>query len=525
MGTLIKTREKLTQLGPDTIEQQRIKARLEVYVNAEPQLEPEEIVSSIREEFPPEILYSKGALSENHAIYTILRDYLVQNNMPYIPLPHKNRVIFGLANSLYDNQEDKDTAVRHCKGQFNQQPIDVHGDNQARYHDSNRQRTTESNQVKLANHMSNRFKENDKYNGKLGENLSEAISNYREACRDYELTLDQRLAFLHHLFGGDAKRFFRERVEGRATSYAEAVAMMQSEFNSLTRQNRIRKHLQTLRLNHIVKEKNISTTKALEELRDEITRLAPQGPRTHQSEEDRTEYLYKAVVGAPWAKSALSMSLSANPPWTFQQLFTALDTAWLQNEEEVAARQRDGRSHTRTFGNDRYETPKPPGLFWETPSGMYGRPRRPGSKSSAPHSKQNFMRRDKLGNGAAGRNGLDRFGNPRLCNNCGDKDHFIRFCPKKRGGIMSTVGGMLQTNPSKATQILYELCVQTEDALYTSPDDELSMFFERDNSNTHDEDEEDIIDSQGDGNQDKSAEDARDVAFVETSDDISASDF
>jgi hypothetical protein len=74
--------------------------------------------------------------------------------------------------------------------------------------------------------------------------------------------------------------------------------MMQKEFNSLTRQNRVRKHLQKLRLSNIVGKRRCTVTDALEELREIITKLTPQGPRTHISEENKVEYLNKAVVDA-----------------------------------------------------------------------------------------------------------------------------------------------------------------------------------------------------------------------------------
>jgi hypothetical protein len=56
---------------------------------------------------------------------------------------------------------------------------------------------------------------------------------------------------------------------------------------------------------------------------------------------------YKAVVGASWAKSALSKYQSASPPWSFQALYAALDATWLQEQEEIEARQIDGKSSAR----------------------------------------------------------------------------------------------------------------------------------------------------------------------------------
>jgi hypothetical protein len=135
---------------------------------------------------------------------------------------------------------------------------------------------------KIAHSMATRFKIEQKFTGKLGEDLTEYISNYMDAANDYNLTNQQKMDFMHHLLDGEAKRFYREKVLSSCTNFAEATAMMQAEFNSLTRQNRVRKHLQKLRLVTIVKKRNCTATEGLEELREIITKLTPQGPRTHQ---------------------------------------------------------------------------------------------------------------------------------------------------------------------------------------------------------------------------------------------------
>jgi hypothetical protein len=87
------------------------------------------------------------------------------------------------------------------------------------------------------------------------------------------------------------------------------------------------------------------------------------------------------VIGASWAKSALSISQSASPPWSFQALYAALAAAWLQEQEEIEARQIDGRS---SAGPENLTVPQVPGMFFQG-QGVYGRPRQPGSRSSAPN--------------------------------------------------------------------------------------------------------------------------------------------
>jgi hypothetical protein len=151
---------------------------------------------------------------------------------------------------------------------------------------------------KIALTMATRFKADQKFTGRLGEDLTNYISNYMDAANDYNISEKQKLDYMHHVLDGEAKRFYREKILSSCATFAEASSIMQEEFNSLTRHNRVRKHLQNLRLSTIVENRRCTVTKALEELLEIMTKLTPQGPRTHRSEKDKVEYLYKAVVGA-----------------------------------------------------------------------------------------------------------------------------------------------------------------------------------------------------------------------------------
>jgi hypothetical protein len=123
-----------------------------------------------------------------------------------------------------------------------------------------------------------------------------------DAANDYNFSAKKKLDYMHHVLDGEAKRFYREKILSSCATFAEVTGTMKEEFNILTRQSRVRKRLQKLRLSTIVGNRRCSVTEALEELQESITKLTPQGPRTQRSEEDKVEYLYKAVVGATWAK-------------------------------------------------------------------------------------------------------------------------------------------------------------------------------------------------------------------------------
>ena len=319
---------------------------------------------------------------------------------------------------------------------------------------------------RIAHNMALRFKNRDKFTGKLGKDLTEHINNYIDASQDYCLDQGNKFVFFQNIFEGEAKRFYREKVQERCGNFGQACQIMQDEYKNITRQNRFRKYLQSLRIQSLMNMKKLNTTEALEEFREIITRLAPQGPRTHRSEEDTVEYLYKAVVGAPWATSALANSQSTVNPWDFQQLYTALDAAWLQDQEEQEGRKKEMNLGQSILHKDIKSTSKyTPDLYYEGQR-YYGRPRKPGSRSSAlfqPHQEST----------KAGQNGLDRFGNPRLCNNCRDRNHFIRDCPKPRN-VMKNATPQFRKYPQTGHEILFELCQQLEDALFSTDEENRS---------------------------------------------------
>ena len=144
-------------------------------------------------------------------------------------------------------------------------------------------------EARAAHSTALRFKNQDKFTGKLGEDLTEHINNYIDAAQDYNLDQTNKLAFFHNIFDGEPKRFYREEVGNRCGNFGQACQVMQDEYNSITQQKRIRKYLQSLWIQSLMHAKKLNTAEALEELREIITRFAPQGPRTHRSEEDKVE--------------------------------------------------------------------------------------------------------------------------------------------------------------------------------------------------------------------------------------------
>jgi hypothetical protein len=124
-------------------------------------------------------------------------------------------------------------------------------------------------------------------------------------------------------------------------TFNKAHARLIEEYNSATRQNRVKKELSRLRVLDIAQKEKISIHAARERVRNEITNETPKGPPTHRDEYHMIDVLHEAVIGLPWAKEPLGWCQSAKQPWTFADLYAALDAAYLQEQVEQDARRRD----------------------------------------------------------------------------------------------------------------------------------------------------------------------------------------
>lgn len=62
---------------------------------------------------------------------------------------------------------------------------------------------------RIAHHMCQRFRKEDKFSGQHWENISERLGNYDEAWDDYGLNGVHKMKFVHSLFDGEAKQFIQ----------------------------------------------------------------------------------------------------------------------------------------------------------------------------------------------------------------------------------------------------------------------------------------------------------------------------
>ena len=275
MVTLEVIRATLDGYSPSSSVQADIKAALATVVSRDPQPSNEECINTLRDDLPHEFLYSTELLKGSTTLFRILRDYLVVKGLQYTPHPRSNRIAYGLVDIFFTDVPYRIIANANLSAYHSSStsPSVNHGNQ------SSQPSSHLSMDSKIAHNIASRFKREERYFGRIGEDINEVVDKCCDAADDYNLNEDQKLRYFHNVFDGEAKRFYRTSIAGTQLSFDSAVQRMLQEFNSITRQNRVRKLLQNLRLSQILKTKNCSVSEALEELRETTTRYTPQGPK------------------------------------------------------------------------------------------------------------------------------------------------------------------------------------------------------------------------------------------------------
>lgn len=81
-----------------------------------------------------------------------------------------------------------------------------------------------------------------------------------------------------------------------------------------TRQNLIQKYLQSLHLNNVQEERNLTVCKRLEFLNETIIKSGNQGPQNFRGDADLFEYMHEAVARLDWAQTAKTQVAAADAP-------------------------------------------------------------------------------------------------------------------------------------------------------------------------------------------------------------------
>lgn len=170
------------------------------------------------------------------------------------------------------------------------------------------------NEKKLASNILQRFKKIEIFSGNIGEHNHDYLNNYEKTCSNYVFSEEQIFCFSHNIFDAEAKQFYRDTIVSTSSTYDDAKQLFISKYRNITKQNRIRRYLQNLTLKNVMDKKSCDFSEALEELRNKITKLAPQRFLSYCKEDIKVEYSYNAVVGNEWCKIPFTQCIARNPP-------------------------------------------------------------------------------------------------------------------------------------------------------------------------------------------------------------------
>ena len=84
-----------------------------------------------------------------------------------------------------------------------------------------------------------------KFSGSIGECWIEYVDDYKQIARDYNLSVSQKLQYMHKLLRGDAKRLYLDKVDNYATSFNQALEIIERECISTVRQTKVKTYLNT----------------------------------------------------------------------------------------------------------------------------------------------------------------------------------------------------------------------------------------------------------------------------------------
>lgn len=141
--------------------------------------------------------------------------------------------------------------------------------------------------------------------------------------QDYQLSQSKQLDYLHNLLYGDAKLYYLHTVYGYATNFQQAIYMVESEYNSIVREKRVKNYLNTIRMIQFG-TKGLDPPAALEKVYKLVTKLARQVPQAFREDSHRVDFLRKSVVGYDWATEPLSRITTDK--LNFQQLYGELES-------------------------------------------------------------------------------------------------------------------------------------------------------------------------------------------------------
>ena len=425
--------DHLTELNKD---QEGLVTAINAYT--EGRLTGEQLLFALSEDNRPEDLF-KPSLLELPILFRYLKEWLERHEV-CIKTHSSNRIISRLCMTIYSGI-DQTTGI-NCINEYRKRGSiknSILNIRQTIERESLARIAKEDNISKIAHNIAIRFKDKyDKFSGDIYENWKNYLSEYLNECSDYSVPIEKRVQFRYHVLKDDARSFYDEKIQGRVFNVGEACTLMDKEYNSYTRQVRIRNEVCHLRVS-TMRTADGDEIEALQNIHSKITKLYMLGPSAYRTESHKIDYLRNAVTGTTWATAPLSRMSTTN--MKYQELYARLESS-IQHEKDTkqaiavdhAAQMAPEAMKNLTIGEGfRTEGTPIPGVMF-TGQARYGR--HPNMKS-------------------------------RQCYNCASNGHLIKECPK-RIDIPNMNTDSNRTDQQRASsqrnyrarRILFEVCQQ-----------------------------------------------------------------
>lgn len=405
----------------------------------DPSLSGENLRNHVAEMFPPAHLFCKE-IADMASVWMELRAFLDARGAP-LQQHSSRRVILTLAHGLYQESEDRNAAIDIANdivsaGRRRRQDISQGTTSQRQSSEQSQAQQANSSEERVAHNVAMRLRDNDKkFSGDIGECWMEFVDEYQQIARDYKLTATQKLQYLHNILSKDASRFYLDRVAHYATTFQQAVEMIDQEYNSIVRQTRVKNYLNNLRVSDF-EANGDEISVALMKVYKAILKLSRQVPVSHRGDAHRIEFLRRSVVGYNWSHEPLSRVATHN--LSFQQVYGELEAALQLDKEARIALLRDKASNANKQRNDDIISTNFAG------QGRYSR----GNKSR--------------GETTSTFNPLSIAG----CFNCGDPGHIMKNCPRPLNVAKAAASKIEYLNKKKSANaihlVLASLCQQLD---------------------------------------------------------------
>jgi hypothetical protein len=187
-----------------------------------------------------------------------------------------------------------------------------------------------------------------KFSGNLDESLTDYLRQYDVVCRNLSISVGRKFDLMHNIFRDDAKEWFFANIAEKHPSliggYPGAVRLLIEEYQSLTRQERIKQLLDCITFDQFVEGTgtHADLKSALDKLKTRIVKLTQQCPPAFRGVEHQLAHLRRAVIGKPWSE----LPLQTSPPYEDLNKLVAALGASIQHDATKTAQA--GRSSSST---------------------------------------------------------------------------------------------------------------------------------------------------------------------------------